>query len=86
MRRNRECHHLKNRDDLQKSKRYNRFSRDAATEQALIGLQFPADKNKIVRHVQQQSQTNLDRDMMPVLEKVEDKQIQTLLMSPKQQD
>src|SRR5919109_4772639 len=51
------------------------FPRAAAIGQALIGLQFPADKNKIIQHVQQQSQTNPDCEkMIPVLEKVEDKQ------------
>src|SRR5215208_7212725 len=51
------------------------FPRAAAIGQALIGLQFPADKNKIIQHVQQQSQTNPDCEkMIPVLEKIEDKQ------------
>src|SRR5215208_8091349 len=51
------------------------FPRAAAIGQALIGLQFPADKNKIIQHVQQQSQTNPDCEkMIPVLEKIKDKQ------------
>ena len=51
------------------------FPRAAAIGQALIGLQFPADKNKIIQHVQQQSQANSDCEkMVPVLEKIEDKQ------------
>jgi hypothetical protein len=51
------------------------FPRAAAIGQALIGLQFPADKNKIIQHVQQQSQVNPDCEkMIPVLEKIEDKQ------------
>ena len=51
------------------------FPRAAAIGQALIGLQFPADKNKIIQHVQQQSQTNPDCEkMIPVLEKIEDRQ------------
>ena len=51
------------------------FPRAAAIGQALIGLQFPADKNMIIQHVQQQSQTNPDCErIIPVLEKIEDKQ------------
>ena len=51
------------------------FPRAAAIGQALIGLQFPADKNKIIQHVQQQSQTNPDCEkVIPVLEKIKDKQ------------
>jgi hypothetical protein len=51
------------------------FPRAAAVGQALIGLQFPAEKNKILQHIQQQSQTNPDCEkMIPVLEKLEDRQ------------
>lgn len=51
------------------------FPRAAAVGQALIGLQFPAEKNKILQHVQQQSQINPDcGKMIPVLEKIEDRQ------------
>jgi hypothetical protein len=51
------------------------FPRAAAIGQALIGLQFPVDKNKIIQHVQHQSQNNPDCEkMIPVLEKIEDKQ------------
>jgi hypothetical protein len=51
------------------------FPRATAIGQALIGLQFPADKNKIIQHVQQQSQTNPDCEkVIPVLEKIKDKQ------------
>jgi hypothetical protein len=38
-------------------------------------LQFPAEKNKILQHIQQQSQANPDCEkMIPVLEKIEDRQ------------
>jgi len=51
------------------------FPRAAAIGQALIGLNFPVDKNKIIQHVQQQSQINPDCErMIPVLEKIEDRQ------------
>jgi hypothetical protein len=51
------------------------FPRAAAIGQALIGLDFPADKNKIIRHIQLQSQSNPDCEkMIPILEKIEDKQ------------
>ncbi len=51
------------------------FPRAAAIGQALKGLEFPADKNKIIQHIQQQSQNNPDcQKMVPVLEKIEDKQ------------
>jgi hypothetical protein len=50
------------------------FPRAAAVGQALIGLQFLAEKNKILQHVQQQSQINPDCEkMIPVLEKLEDR-------------
>jgi hypothetical protein len=45
------------------------FPRAAAVGQVLIGLQFPAEKNKILQHVQQQSQINPDcKKMIPILE------------------
>lgn len=51
------------------------FPRAAAIGQALIGFQFPAEKNKILQHIQQQSQINPDCEkMIPVLEKLEDRQ------------
>ena len=51
------------------------FPRAAALGQALKDLEFPADKNKIIQHLQQQSEDNPDcKKMVPVLEKVEDKQ------------
>ena len=51
------------------------FPRAAAIGQALKDLEFPADKNKIIQHLQQQSEDNPDcKKMVPVLEKVEDKQ------------
>jgi hypothetical protein len=51
------------------------FPRAAAIGQALIGLNFPADKNKIIEHIRRQSQTNPDCEkMIPVLEKIEDRQ------------
>ena len=54
------------------------FPRAAAIGQALIGLNFPVDKNKIIQHVQQQSQINPDcQKMIPVLEKIEDRQYTT---------
>jgi hypothetical protein len=54
------------------------FPRVAAVGQALIGLQFPADKNRIIEHIRGQSQTNPDCEkMIPVLEKIEDKQYTT---------
>ena len=34
------------------------FSRAAALGQALKGLEFPAEKNKIIQHLQQQSEDN----------------------------
>jgi hypothetical protein len=49
--------------------------RAAAIGQALIGMNFPADKNKITEHIRHQSQTNPDCEkMIPVLEKIEDRQ------------
>jgi hypothetical protein len=36
------------------------FPRAAAVGQALIGLNFPAEKQKIIQHIQGQSQTNPD--------------------------
>jgi hypothetical protein len=54
------------------------FPRAAAIGQALIGLNFPVDKNKIIQHVQQQSQSNPDcQKMIPILEKIEDRQYTT---------
>jgi hypothetical protein len=51
------------------------FPRAAAVGQALIGLQFPAEKSKITEHIRRQSQTNPDCEkMIPVLEKIEDRQ------------
>jgi Protein of unknown function (DUF2795) len=51
------------------------FPRAAAVGQALIGLNFPADKNNIIQHIRGQSQTNPDCEkMIPVLEKIEDRQ------------
>ena len=42
--------------------------------QALKDLEFPAEKNKIIQHLQQQSQANPDcLKMVPILEKIEDK-------------
>jgi hypothetical protein len=51
------------------------FPRAAAIGQALIGLEFPANKNKIIQYVQQQSQNNNPdcQKMVPILEKIEDK-------------
>ena len=51
------------------------FPRAAAVGQALIGLNFPAEKQKVIQHIQRQSQTNPDCEkMIPVLEKMEDRQ------------
>jgi hypothetical protein len=51
------------------------FPRAAAVGQALIGLNFPVDRNKIIEHIRGQSQTNPDCEkMIPVLEKIEDRQ------------
>jgi biopolymer transport protein ExbD len=51
------------------------FPGAAAIGQALIGLEFPAGKNEIIQHVQQQSQNNLDYGkVVPILEKIQDKQ------------
>jgi hypothetical protein len=51
------------------------FPRAAAVGQALIGLNFPADKNRIIEHIRGQSQTNPDCEkMIPVLEKIDDRQ------------
>ncbi|HEY9386770.1 MAG TPA: DUF2795 domain-containing protein [Nitrososphaeraceae archaeon] len=50
------------------------FARAAAIGQALIGLDFPADKSNIIQHIRQQSQSNPDCEkMIPILEKIEDK-------------
>jgi hypothetical protein len=50
------------------------FPRAAAIGQALKGLEFPAEKNKIIQHIQQQSEDNPDcQKMVPILEKIEDK-------------
>ena len=52
------------------------FPRAAAIGRVLKGLEFPADKNKIIQHLQkQQSEYDLDcQKMVSILEKVEDKQ------------
>ena len=51
------------------------FPRAAALGQALKGLEFPAEKNKIIQHLQQQSEDNPDcQKMVPILEKIQDKQ------------
>ena len=51
------------------------FPRAAAIGQALKGLEFPADKNKIIQHLQHQSEDNPDcQKIVPVLKKLEDKQ------------
>ncbi|MDQ3838297.1 MAG: DUF2795 domain-containing protein [Thermoproteota archaeon] len=51
------------------------FPRAAAVGQALIGLNFPADKNRIIEHIRGQSQTNPDCEkMIPVLEKIDERQ------------
>jgi uncharacterized protein DUF2795 len=50
------------------------FPKAAAMGQALKGLEFPAEKNKIIQHIQQQSEANPDcKKMVPILEKIEDK-------------
>jgi Protein of unknown function (DUF2795) len=51
------------------------FPRAAAIGQALIGLDFPAQKNKIIEHVQRQAEFNSDcGKMVPILDKIEDRQ------------
>ena len=51
------------------------FPKAAAIGQALRDLEFPAEKNKIIQHIQQQSKANPDcQKMVPVLEKIEDRQ------------
>jgi hypothetical protein len=51
------------------------FPKAAAMGQALKGLEFPAEKNKIIQHIQQQSEDNPDcKKMVPILEKIQDKQ------------
>jgi hypothetical protein len=51
------------------------FPKAAALGQALKDLEFPAEKNKIIQHLQQQSEDNPDcKKMVPILEKIEDKQ------------
>jgi hypothetical protein len=50
------------------------FPRAAALGQALKGLEFPAEKNKIIQYLQQ-SEDNPDcQKMVPILEKIQDKQ------------
>ena len=51
------------------------FPRAAAVGQALIGLNFPADRDEIIDHIRRQSRTNPDCEkMIPVLEKIENRQ------------
>jgi hypothetical protein len=52
----------------------------AAVGQALKGLRFPADKNKIVQFVQQQSNTtNPDcQKIVPLLQRIENRQYQNV--------
>ena len=51
------------------------FPKAAAIGQVLKDLEFPAEKNKIIRHIQQQSEDNPDcKKIVPILEKIEDKQ------------
>jgi hypothetical protein len=51
----------------------------SAIGQALKELRFPADKNKILQVLQQQSNTNPDcRKMIPLLEKIDNRQYQNV--------
>jgi hypothetical protein len=51
------------------------FPRAAAVGQALIGLNFPVDKDGIIDHIRRQSRTNPDCEkMIPVVEKIENRQ------------
>jgi hypothetical protein len=53
--------------------------RAAAVGQALKELRFPADKNKILQVLQQQSNTNPDcRKIIPLLEKIDNRQYQNV--------
>lgn len=55
------------------------FPGTAAVGQALKGLRFPADKNKIVQFVQQQSKTNPDcQKMVPLLQRIENRQYENV--------
>jgi Protein of unknown function (DUF2795) len=55
------------------------FPGAAAVGQALKGLRFPSDKNKIVQFVQQQSNTNPDcQKIVPLLQRIEDRQYQNV--------
>jgi hypothetical protein len=51
------------------------FPRAAAIGQALIGLNFPADRNEIIEYIQRQSRTDPDCvKVIPVIEKIENRQ------------
>ncbi len=53
--------------------------RAAAVGQALKDLRFPADKNRIVQFVKEQSNSNPDcKKMAPLLDKIEDRQYQNV--------
>jgi hypothetical protein len=53
--------------------------RTAAVGQVLKDLRFPADKNRILQFVQEQSNTNPDcQKMVPLLDKIEDRQYQNV--------
>jgi hypothetical protein len=55
------------------------FPGTAAVGQTLKGLRFPADKNKIVQFVQQQSNTNPDcQKIVPLLQRIENRQYQNV--------
>jgi hypothetical protein len=55
------------------------FPGTAAVGQALKGLKFPADKNKIVQFVQQQSATNPDcQKIVPLVQRIENRQYQNV--------
>ena len=48
------------------------FPKAAALGQALKTVNFPADKNSILRHVEQ-SNTQETRDVLPLIQKIEDR-------------
>jgi hypothetical protein len=53
--------------------------RATSVGQALKDLRFPVDKNRILQFVQEQSSTNPDsQEMMPLLDKIEDRQYQNV--------
>jgi Protein of unknown function (DUF2795) len=54
------------------------YPKAAALGQLLKDVDFPADKQKIIQHVQQRSLDNSGQDILSKLQNIEDKQYQNV--------